>query len=185
MRYSPDHKATARARLIATAGALSKQKGFGTTGVDALMAAAGMTSGAFYSHFKSKPELLHAIVDHELARTQGIFGGADPGSLRKALDFYLSNTHVAHPEKGCMLPSLTAEVARADSGTKAAFEGHLLKLKDVLQPHVKDGEDAWGLIAQAVGAVMLARAMETPESRAALLAASRTLVDRMLKKDEV
>lgn len=184
MRYAPDHKATARAKLIATAGALSKQKGFGTTGVDALMAAAGMTSGAFYSHFKSKPELLRAIVEHELTRTEGIFSGANPKALRRALDFYLSETHVDHPDKGCMLPSLSAEVARADDETKAAFEGHLLTLKEGLQSKVKEGEDAWALIAQAVGAVMLARAMESAETRTTLLAASRKQIDRMLEDND-
>lgn len=184
MRYSPDHKASARAKLVATAGALSKQKGFGTTGVDALMAAAGMTSGAFYSHFKSKPELLRAIVDHELTRTQGIFDGADPRSMRKALDFYLSEAHVDHPEKGCMLPSLSAEVARSDNETKAAFESHMLKLREAFQSQLREGEDAWALVAQAVGGVMLARAMETAETRAALLAASRAQIDRMLKESD-
>jgi TetR/AcrR family transcriptional repressor of nem operon len=182
MRYSPDYKAKARAKLIATASALSKEKGFGTSGVDALTAAAGMTSGAFYSHFKSKPDLLRAIVDHELQRTLGIFEGASPQALRSALGFYLSETHVAHPERGCMLPSLSAEVARADEETKTVFESHLTHLRDSLQAHASEGEDAWALIAQAVGAVMLARAVEQPETRRALLGASLQSIEGKLKK---
>jgi TetR/AcrR family transcriptional repressor of nem operon len=56
MRYSPEHKEETRARLLKTTGSLVKKKGFAATGVDGLMAAAELTSGAFYSHFRSKPQ---------------------------------------------------------------------------------------------------------------------------------
>ena len=39
MRYSPEHKENTRARLLEVGGALAKKDGFGTTGVDSLMAA--------------------------------------------------------------------------------------------------------------------------------------------------
>ena len=61
MRYPATHKQDTRARLLKTTGALAKRQGFAGTGVDGLMAAAGLTSGAFYSHFRSKGELLDAI----------------------------------------------------------------------------------------------------------------------------
>ena len=69
MRYPPDHKTVARAKLIEAGGALAKKAGFSNTGIDALVAAAGVTTGAFYSQFRSKAELLHAIVERELSRT--------------------------------------------------------------------------------------------------------------------
>lgn len=180
MRYPPDYKANARTKLLETAGALAKEKGFGTTGVDALMAASGMTSGAFYSHFKSKPELLKAIIEHEIARTTALFDGKDNAALRKAFRSYLSEQHVAHPESGCPLPALTPEVARADAATREVFERHLVQAKDRLQTQLSGDGHAWAVIAQVVGAVMLARAMVTPQARKALLEDVRTSVDALL-----
>jgi TetR/AcrR family transcriptional regulator, transcriptional repressor for nem operon len=184
MRYPPDYKANARARLLETAAALAKEKGFGTTGVDALMAAAGMTSGAFYSHFKSKPELLKAIIEHELAHTTALFTGKDTAALRKAFRSYLSEQHVAHPESGCPLPALTPEVARADAATREVFEQQLVQAKDQLQAQLSDDGHAWAVIAQVVGAVMLARAMASPEARKALLQDVRQSVDALLVTQE-
>ena len=69
MRYTPEHKDKTRARLLAVGGSVAKKNGFGSTGVDSLMAAVGLTSGAFYAHFRSKAELLEAIVDQELGRS--------------------------------------------------------------------------------------------------------------------
>ena len=73
MRYTADHKAQARKRLLEKAGALAKTRGFGTTGVDALVKAAGLTSGAFYAHFSSKSEMLAALVANELERSLELF----------------------------------------------------------------------------------------------------------------
>ena len=67
MRYPPGHKEEKRKELLAISGAAVQQGGFAATGVDALMQAAGVTSGAFYSHFASKGELLKAVIGHELA----------------------------------------------------------------------------------------------------------------------
>jgi AcrR family transcriptional regulator len=61
MRYPPDQKAKAWA---AQAGARAFRKcGFNGIGVDGLAAAAGVTSGAFYSNFANKEELLAACLD--------------------------------------------------------------------------------------------------------------------------
>jgi len=182
MRYSPEHKTNARAKLLATAGALVKEKGFGTTGVDKLMAAAGVTSGAFYSHFGSKPELLKAIVENELVNTIALFDGSTPESLLKAIKFYLSESHVQHPEIGCMIPSLASEVARADDDTKQTFERLILQLKDILQSQLAGKDDAWAVIAQAVGAVVIARAMASDSSRKALLKAAKKQIEEILDK---
>ena len=73
MRYSTEHKEGTRQRLLAKTGALVKKKGFAATGVDGLMAAAGLTSGAFYAHFRSKSELLEAIIANELKRSGELF----------------------------------------------------------------------------------------------------------------
>ena len=49
MRYQPDQKARARDALLNAGAREMKTRGFNGVGVDGLAAAAGMTSGAFYS----------------------------------------------------------------------------------------------------------------------------------------
>lgn len=168
MRYSPDHKAATRKRLLDEAGALTKRNGFGTTGVDALMAASGLTAGAFYAHFKSKSEMLEALIEQELQRSLAFLAGPD-ASLADRVAAYVSEPHVDHPEKGCALPALTAEIARADPETRETFERMLLQIKDRMQQRLENEDQAWSVLAQSVGAVMLARALASRKSRKALL----------------
>ena len=116
-----------------------------------------------YKHFSGKSELLAAIIEAELARSAARFAAVPAGDvakLDKALAAYISPEHVGHPELGCALPSLAADVARADSGVRQAFEDGLLAVQAALKLHVHSDDAAWALIAQSVGAVMLARAMQ-------------------------
>lgn len=169
MRYSASHKQQTRERILDAAGALAKQKGFGTTGVDALMAAAGLTAGGFYAHFKSKSELLSALIDRELGRSRALFEVDSGVALVKAVQAYLSLAHVEHPQRGCPLTSLSSEIARADDAVRKTFEDRLLEIQQIVRAHTRDDAEAWSLIAQAVGAVTLARAMRSRAARQSLL----------------
>ncbi len=181
MRYSPEHKEGARARLIEATGALVKKNGFASTGVDGLMAAAGLTSGAFYSHFRSKSELLEAIVENELQRSSTLFAHPSVAQSVKAIEAYLSQAHVAHPESGCAIPSLTPEIARAGEATQRVFEDGMLRLKAQISQLVKDDAKAWSIMAQLVGAVMVARGLPSEQTRQALLQGVTQQVKQMLE----
>ena len=176
MRYPPQHKAAAKAKLVDAGGTLVKQAGFAATGIDAIAAAAGVTTGAVYSQFGSKQQMLSAIVENEMERVIAGFRGADGrglegAALRKTLARYLSPQHAAHPENGCPIPSLGAEIARADAQTRSVFEEQLTQLIDLIEPGAADRQRAWGIVAQAVGAVLLARAVENPATANEILAA--------------
>jgi AcrR family transcriptional regulator len=174
MRYPREHKEQARQRLVEGGARLAKKRGFAKAGVDDLAAASGVTSGAVYKHFSGKSELLAAIIEAELGHSAARFASVPAGDLAKldkALSAYLSPEHVDHPELGCALPSLAADVARADSEVREAFEAGLLAVHAALKRHVRSDDAAWALIAQSVGAVMLARAMQDGAGRRKLLTA--------------
>lgn len=181
MRYSPDHKEGTRARLIEAAGALVKTKGFAATGVDGLMAAAGLTSGAFYTHFRSKNALLEAIIANELRRSIALFSNQSAAQCMAVVDGYLSQAHVAHPESGCAVPSLASEISRSSASTQAVFEDGIVELHAQIQSVVKDDARAWSIIAQLVGAVMVARGMPSEPTRSALLEGVSQQVKLMLE----
>lgn len=183
MRYAPDYKASARAKLLDKSAALAKKKGFGTTGVDALMAEAGMTSGAFYSHFKSKPDMLKALLEKEMARTGAMMDCPDTEALLKAMRRYLSMEHMASPETGCVIPSLGAEISRADAATRSAFEQGLVHLKTRIQEKLPSEGDAWAAISMAVGAIMIARGMVDPKTQQDILGAAADHIESIARHD--
>ncbi len=67
-----------------------------------------------------------------------------------------------HPEKGCPIPTLGAEIGRADDHTKTQFEQQLESLIELINQAVDSREQAWALLAQAVGAILMARAVADP-----------------------
>ena len=85
MRISKEKAAENRAKVMAAAGKLFRERGLEGVGVDALAEEAGLTHGAVYSHFRSKDELaaealrqaLHQSVTEWLAATGGL---RPPGS---------------------------------------------------------------------------------------------------------
>lgn len=185
MRYPKDHKEQARQRLVENGGRLAKQRGFASSGIDAMAAASGVTSGSLYKHFSGKSDLFAAIVQAELGRSAEIFSGvaaADVSGFEKALAAYLSLQHVHHPDRGCALPSLTAEVARSDESVRAAFQNGLLDIHRAMKQMLNSGDQAWALIAQSVGAVMLARAMLDDDVRSRVLSAAKKNGQALLKQ---
>lgn len=172
MRYGPDHKAESRQRMLESVGALAKREGLEGTGLAALMAAAGVTTGAFYSQFKGKAELLRAVAEHELGKMLPVFEGGDAGAITGFLRRYVSLDHVRSPEIGCPIPALAAEIGRAGEATRASFETLVKRLHRGVASATGDRAKAWTIIAQAAGAVLLARAMGSDETRLEILNAT-------------
>jgi AcrR family transcriptional regulator len=185
MRYPKDHKDSSRQRLIELGGSHAKKHGFNESGMASMAAAAGVTTGALYKHFDGKADLFVALVRAELARTAKMYDSFEPGddvNAARSLAGYLSIQHVRHPEQGCPLPSLTPEIARADETVKAAFQTGLLEIHGKIQSLTATPEDAWTLMAQNVGAVMLARAIPDRKLQLEVLSALRNAGLKLLSE---
>ena len=114
------------------------------------------------------------------AGLRAVAGRQGDASAAKSLAGYLSLQHVRHPEQGCPLPSLTPEIARADDAAKAAYEAGLLEIHAKLRRLTATSEDAWTLMAQNVGAVMLSRAIPDEKLQREILAALRQAGEKLL-----
>ena len=186
MRYSTEYKEQARVKLIEAGGRHAKEHGFSNSGMADLAAAAGVTTGSLYKHFDDKSDLLLSLITAELKRTADLYAAIEPddeAAMLKTLASYLSMSHVQHPEAGCPLPSLTAEIARSDDGVKAAFEQGARTIHANVEALTGDADAAWALIAQNVGAVMIARAMKSPSLQRELLKAVRHSGERLVSGD--
>jgi TetR/AcrR family transcriptional repressor of nem operon len=169
-RYGPGHKQEAKARILAAVGRGFRKRGYGGIGVDGLAKEAEVTSGALYGHFPSKEAAFkEAVVSGIDELRQGIEAlRAEHGSkwVEAFVDFYLGHKRTCQLGESCALQSLTPEVQRADSATKAAFEAEM----SLVVRAVADGlsgasaarrlERAWALLAILSGGVTLARAVK-------------------------
>jgi TetR/AcrR family transcriptional repressor of nem operon len=176
MRYPKDHKDVSRHSLLRHTGSHAKRHGFDSSGVAALAASAGVTTGALYKHFSGKADLFSALISAELERTAQMYEGFDPEDeprATRALADYLSLAHVQHPEQGCPLPSLCPEISRADRSAMSAYQEGLRQIHQRLIGLTGSSAAAWTLIAQNVGAVMLARAMPDEACQREILSSLR------------
>lgn len=181
MRYSPNHKEETRARLLASSKAIAKKGGFESSGIDALMSAIGLTGGAFYNHFPSKQALFEELIQEELDSSAQMLAGdehSDPDHVAKQLRGYLSSFHAANPDSGCALPTLGPEIARSSPKVRKAAEKSLKHTHARWNHRIDDPDGAWALIAQCVGAIVLARSVESEKTRKEILAACRKHIGR-------
>ena len=176
MRYSPEHKAQTREKLLTNSAALAKQGGFATTGVDALMKAIGLSGGAFYAHFASKEALFKEIVSRELKMSLARMQCDNTEQLTQRLAEYLSLEHVANVEGGCPLPALGDEIIRAGDDCRRHVQQGLNAWHENWAEVVGD-ENAWAVISQCVGALVLARMFDQTDTQKHILDASKALLN--------
>lgn len=180
MRFKPDHSEKTKAAIVAAAGRLFRRDGYDGTGVDAVAAEAGMTSGAVYSQFGSKRGVLLAVLRAGLEAVRRQVGrAADPRGLEAVLAGYFSPEHRDRPADGCLLPCLSADAARAGPEAQALFAELLPGAAEDLETLLASGgsvsarDRAWTTLAMMAGGVMLARALPDGPAADELLAACR------------
>ena len=181
MRYSTEHKAATRERVLKEAAKEIRERGPDNIAVAGVMARVGLTHGGFYAHFASKDALVREAIGTMFAdarkRTERIDANGDPRAvLRAYVDFYLSPAHRDSRDRGCPLPTLSGDFARSQSATRARFgagvEGIASRLAMPLAAlgYADAQAESHALLAQLVGGVALARAVGDPALSDAMLA---------------
>jgi len=191
MPWPKEHKSRTRRTIVAAASTAFRAEGISGVRVEDVMTRAGLTHGGFYAHFDSKADLLREALDYAAEQTLEALSkplAHVPGEdrLRTAIDSYLSPAHVAHPEVGCPLASLGAEVARADSTTRKRLanvvRGRLAWMRRLVpqgRPRAVADEEVIGSAACMLGGVILARAVggkEASKEASAILSACREFI---------
>lgn len=161
MRKSNKEAARTRETIVAAAADHIRRTGIAEASLADVMAAAGLTHGGFYKHFRNKDQLVGEALCAASAETVGIIGEAmSEGGLNAAVDTYLSKSHRDAAIPTCPLAALGAEVARSDGETKGAAAQGVEKLLAALSGG-EPGEDARGEAIEAlctmIGALTLAR----------------------------
>jgi TetR/AcrR family transcriptional regulator, transcriptional repressor for nem operon len=168
MRTTHERKAETRDRILAAASRLFRSQGIDAVGVDAIMHAAGLTHGGFYSHFASKEALVAEVsatsLAHSATRWEQISEEEmPPAALARIVESYLDPAHVAAMERGCVLATLGPDVARRRDA-RPAITASIRRMLDVLTRCLpgRRRQRAFEVLAAMVGAVVLARLCDNP-----------------------
>ncbi|MGQ7859230.1 TetR/AcrR family transcriptional regulator [Pseudomonas sp. 32A] len=167
MRYSQDHKAQTHRRIIKEASVRFRRDGIGATGLQPLMKALNLTHGGFYAHFKSKDELVEKALQAAAAELDAhcamLFSQERP--LEAFIDSYLSEWHLTSPHEGCPLTTMSSEMGLRGQNSRTTDEVLNARLKQVEAalgiPNA--GEQSLVLMSTLVGALVLARSVESTE----------------------
>ena len=151
-RAVSSRKEASHERIVETAARAIRRSGYGGAGVAEIMKEAGLTHGGFYAHFESREGMLAEAADRAgadgMAVIARVAAAAPPKqALEAMLRTYLSKEHVEAVETGCAVAALGSEMPR--------------QAPDWGQPGAHDR--ALVTVATALGALVLARAVDDPK----------------------
>jgi TetR/AcrR family transcriptional regulator, transcriptional repressor for nem operon len=166
-RYDKGHRDTTRRHIIHVASSQFRESGIAAVGLAGIMAEAGLTNGAFYTHFASKEDLVRAVLIDALERRgqrhkDNLANGV---ALEAMIRDYLSPRHRDRAGAGCPTAALVAEIARHPKATRDAFTektSEIIGLMAAQMPECPVAERrrrAIAVYATMVGALQLARAV--------------------------
>jgi TetR/AcrR family transcriptional repressor of nem operon len=167
MRYEKGHKDTTRQHIIEVASRQFRGHGVAAVGLAGIMSDAGLTNGAFYTHFDSKEDLVQAVLANALDRREDRLRAvaADNAGLETMIRDYLSSRHRDRPDDGCPTAALVAEVARHPKATRDAFTAKVSTFIELIATQISAGSaearrrNAVAIYGIMVGTLQLARAV--------------------------
>jgi len=182
-------KEQTRERILRAAARAIRKHGYEGVGVADVMKDAGLTHGGFYAHFESRDALLAAAAEQTSAESSEslsrALAKAKPGEeLMALIDTYLDDRHVTAAEQGlgCALAAAGTEVPRQGPGVRRAVSRRIKDLVGLVERQFPDWgkpaahEKAMAIVAQMVGALMLARATDDPQLSKAIRKAARDAI---------
>jgi len=177
MRYSQDHKAHTHQRIIKEASARFRKDGIAATGLQPLMKALGLTHGGFYSHFKSKDELVEKALQEAGEQVAGLCEEifAQENALAAFIDIYLSEWHQTSANQGCPLLTISSELGHRGHPSPTSdtvLSARLEQIENVLKCENK-ADQAIVIMSTLVGALLLSRSVADHEFAQHILAVTR------------
>lgn len=163
-----------REQIVDAADRLFYEQGFGFTSFSHIADAVGISRGNFYYHFKTKDEILDAVIDSRLARTRRMLAqwsaqSEDPAErIGLFVDILLRNQEPIM-RHGCPVGSLCQELAKLDHLARDRAGGVLALFAEWLRAQFEQmgcGQASAGhalhLLGRTQGVATLANAFGDP-----------------------
>lgn len=178
MRKSKLEAAETRRRIVSAASREFCRHGIHATGLADLMAAAGLTHGGFYKHFRSKDQVIAEAcatgLETVIEVAEAAPSGAGKSGLEAIVETYLSTEHRDRLSDGCPLAALGSELVHADDEIRAAASEGFVKLVEVIAKQFPGSTpdaaraEAVFVVSAMVGALTMSR-MVTDEDLSLLI----------------
>src|SRR6185503_2203153 len=115
---------TTRSQIVEAADRLFYRQGFEHTSFADIAAAVKISRGNFYYHFKSKDQILDAVIDLRLANTAKMLEGwemedEDPADRIRSFIHILIANQVKIKLYGCPMGALCSELAKLDHPSRS------------------------------------------------------------------
>lgn len=144
----------AKDSLLEAAFSVIRAKGYSATTVDDLCAAAGVTKGAFFHHFKSKEDLGVAAADHWSSTTDALFEAApyhrhaDPlDRVLGYVDFRKELLQGALPEFTCLVGTMVQEAYETSPSIRDACNRSITEHADKVSADIAAAMERYGIDA--------------------------------------
>ncbi|WP_374078895.1 TetR/AcrR family transcriptional regulator [Bdellovibrio bacteriovorus] len=159
-----------REYIVETADQLFYKRGFEHTSFADIAEDVKISRGNFYHHFKSKDEILEAVIELRLVRTQEMLDrweneGKNPSERIKSFINILIMNQSKIKLYGCPVGTLCTELAKLNHGSKAHANKIMMLFRTWLARqfvslgHKKDADElAMHLLARSQGVATLANA---------------------------
>ncbi len=180
-------------RILDAAARRLREEGLDGAGIVPVMRDAGLTHGAFYSHFDTKDQLANSAFAHAITtgrqhwiKPMGDESWAD--RLTGLAKRYLTPAHRDDLSTSCAFSALSADAARASEEFGAVYERELrTSLAAICGDDGADGQrldDAIALMAVCVGGLSLARAVADRRLSARILRAARGAAAKLAENQQ-
>ncbi len=185
MRNAPtkraDSKRESQDRILDAAARRLREEGLSGAGIAAVMRDAGLTHGAFYSHFGTKDELASAAFGHAIGTGRPHWikpshGESWRARLTSLAKRYLTAAHRDDLATSCAFAALGSEAARGSEEFRKSYERELRTSLAAICGDDADEQrfdDAIALMALCVGGMTLSRAVADPQFSARILRSTR------------
>ena len=192
--------ATTQERLVEVARQLFLAKGYAATGVAEILREAGVNSGSLYYFFKTKEQLLLAVLDryvellHPCVMDPVFEQVADPiERVFAVLDGYRQMLVITDCRQGCPIGNLALEMSEKSNAVREkiavnftnwrrVIHGCLIDAGDRLPGNVDRDRLATFILTVMEGGVMQARAHRSLEPFDASVAMLREYFDRLVSQ---
>lgn len=176
-------------RILDAAARRLREEGLDGAAIVPVMRDAGLTHGAFYSHFSNKDDLAsaafgHAITvgrSHWIKPSRGESWSARLTSLAKR---YLTAAHRDDLSTSCGFATLSSDAAHATEQFRASYEYELRKsLAAICEADDERLDDAIALMVVCVGGMSLSRGVVDPKFSARILRVARQVAAKLAENE--
>src|ERR1700740_1882304 len=194
MRYSLEHKARNREKILAMGARSIREHGGDTSGIGTVMKKAGLTKGGFYRHFASKDDLFveavaRAFDEMGTGMLQAAKSAPEGQALRAIIERYLSTDHANSPGMGLVLAALGPELTRKPLPVRKRIEAVREAYRERLMPFVpgrtrQEKLTKFQLLFPSMAGVLTSVRMNVqPEKREQLLPEARSFFIRLFAQE--